>query len=228
MGPRKKQRRIAYSREKKLQAITYLASTDMPGKGGSDIPITLSYAAKQLCVDRHCLRDWKDNKAKILGMKKGALRCRGPSIGREPEMESKLNAQFEEARAIGMIISSKWFIKHAKAIYRIQYPRRISQDEVTGKFEYEHFSFSNTWFSGFRGRYRIALRCKTKQAQKPPEDFREKIEQWLKFNRRNIVIKNGSDCGIPRDPSIPLVSRFKLSEIANMDQTPIAFEFLSG
>jgi hypothetical protein len=26
----------------------------------------------------------------------------------------------------------------------------------------------------------------------------------------------------------PLVGRFKLSEIANMDQTPITFEFLSG
>jgi hypothetical protein len=61
-------------------------------KGGLDIPITLSYAAGQLHVDRHCLRDWKDNKAKILGMKKGALRCRGPSVGREPEMEFKLNA----------------------------------------------------------------------------------------------------------------------------------------
>ena len=67
MGPRKKQRRIAYSREKKLQAITYLASTDMPGKGGSDIPITLSYAAKQLCVDRHCLRDWKEIKPRFWG-----------------------------------------------------------------------------------------------------------------------------------------------------------------
>ena len=27
---------------------------------------------------------------------------------------------------------------------------------------------------------------------------------------------------------VPYVGRFKLSEIANMDQTPIAFEFLSG
>jgi hypothetical protein len=117
----------------------------MPGKkGGLDIPITLSYAAEQLRVDRHCLRDWKDNKNKILMMKKGALRHRGRSVGREPEMEFKLNAQFEQARAIGRVISSKWFISHAKAIYQIQYPRRISQDEVTRKFEYEHFSFSNT------------------------------------------------------------------------------------
>jgi len=60
-------------------------------KGGPDIPITLSYAAGQLHVDRYCLRDWKDNKAKILGIKKGALRYRGPFVRREPKMEFKLN-----------------------------------------------------------------------------------------------------------------------------------------
>jgi hypothetical protein len=43
-----------------------------------------------------------------------------------------------------------------------------------------------------------------------------------------MVIKTNSDCGIPRDKSIPLVGRFKLSEIANIDQTPIAFKFLLG
>lgn len=126
----------------------------------------------------------------------------------------------------GRIVGSRWFLKNAKAIYRLIYPRRISQDEVTGRFAYTLFRFSNGWFQGFRRRYHIALRCKTKQAQKCPEDFRPKIEQWLKFNRRNTVINLGSDCGVPRALTIPLVGRFKLSEIANMDQTPIAFEFL--
>ncbi len=31
-----------------------------------------------------------------------------------------------------------------------------------------------------------------------------------------------------RQPTVPIVGRFKLSEIANIDQTLIAFEFLSG
>jgi hypothetical protein len=70
------------------------------------VPITLSYASVQLKVDRKNLRDWRDNKAKILGMKKGAMRARGPSIGREPELEIKLNSEFETERAIGRIISS--------------------------------------------------------------------------------------------------------------------------
>jgi hypothetical protein len=72
------------------------------------------------------------------------------------------------------------------------------------------------------------MRYKTKQAQKPPADFCEKIEAWLQFNCRNTIINSNSDCGIPRLLAIPLVGRFKLLEIGNMDQTPIAFEFLSS
>ena len=42
------------------------------------------------------------------------------------------------------------------------------------------------------------------------------------------VILPDSDCGIPRDPSVPLVGRYKLSEIANMDQSPLPFELQKG
>ena len=42
-----------------------------------------------------------------------------------------------------------------------------------------------------------------------PEDYRDKITSWLQFNRRAQARFN-----------------FELSEIANMDQTPISFEFL--
>jgi hypothetical protein len=43
-----------------------------------------------------------------------------------------------------------------------------------------------------------------------------------------MVIKPDSDCGILRGLDIPTVGRFKLLKIANIDQTPIAFEFLSS
>ena len=79
-------------------------------------------------------------------------------------MEFELHKEFVQARAEGMIISGKWFLVHARAIYRRLYPHRISQDEATGRFEYNLFSFSGTWFQGFKTRYRIVLRCKTKQA----------------------------------------------------------------
>jgi hypothetical protein len=39
------------------------------------------------------------------------------------------------------------------------------------------------------------------------------------------VIRPDSDCGIPRGLAVKTVERFKLSEIANIDQTPLCFEF---
>jgi hypothetical protein len=104
-------------------------------------------------------------------------------------------------------------------IYRKLHPRRISQDEVTSRFEYNLFSFSGSWFAGFKKRFHIKMRCKTKQAYKLPEDFREKIEAWLQFNRRNTINNPNSDCGIQRSLALPLVGQFKLLEIGNMDQT---------
>ena len=152
----------------------------------------------------------------------------GQSQGREPEMEFELYKEFVQACTEGMIVSEKWFLVYAKAIYCCLYPYCISQDKETGQFEYNLFSFSRSWFLGFKTRYRIRMRCKTKQAQKPPKDFCKKIENWLKFNCRNTIVNPTSDCSIQCSISTLLVGRFKLSEIANIDQTPIAFEFLSG
>ena len=104
------------------------------------------------------------------------MRARGQSHGKEPNLKFKLYSQFVEARRIGRIIFAKWFLNYAKAIYQELYPCRISQDEVTSRFQYDHFSFSGSWLTGFWRRYQIALRCKTKQAQKALEDYREKIE----------------------------------------------------
>jgi hypothetical protein len=59
-------------------------------------------------------------------------------------MEVRLNKEFNTARAEGQEISSRWFLVHAKAIYRQLHLRRISQDEVTGRFEYKLFSFLRT------------------------------------------------------------------------------------
>jgi len=43
-----------------------------------------------------------------------------------------------------------------------------------------------------------------------------------------LIVREDSVIGIPRDPNIPVIGRIKLSEIANMDQSPLLFEFLKG
>ena len=43
-----------------------------------------------------------------------------------------------------------------------------------------------------------------------------------------LVVREDSVISIPRDLNIPVIGRIKLSEIANMDQLPLLFEFLKG
>jgi hypothetical protein len=74
---RPKKTRISYSREKKLQAITYFEMTDVLGtKGRATTPIPLARAVRTLGIDRKQLRDWRRNKTKILHIKKGAKQGR--------------------------------------------------------------------------------------------------------------------------------------------------------
>jgi hypothetical protein len=80
---------------------------------------------------------------------------------------------------------------------------------VEGKKVFTDMAFSNGWFTGFLKRKHLSLRQGTKRAQAVPGDYKDKITSWLQFNRRAQARFN-----------------FELSEIANMDQTPIAFEFL--
>jgi hypothetical protein len=88
--------------------------------------------------------------------------------------------------------------------------------------------FSSGWYNGFKRRYNISLRSGTKRAQKSPDELFPVIQNWLQYNRRLTVVRPDSLCGIPQGPDVPIVGRFKLSEIANMDQSPLAFEFLKG
>ena len=43
-----------------------------------------------------------------------------------------------------------------------------------------------------------------------------------------LIVREDSVIGIPRDPNISIISRIKLLEIANIDQSPLLFEFLKG
>ena len=43
-----------------------------------------------------------------------------------------------------------------------------------------------------------------------------------------MVVWEGSIYSIPWGPSVIVISRFKLLEIGNIDQSPLAFEFLKG
>jgi len=142
-------------------------------------------------------------------------------------MEILLNKEFEDARAKGRKIDDRWLLRHAKKIYQELHPKRVTRLE-NGMYKYLRFRFSHGWFNGFKQRFNISFRAGTKRAQKAPEELRLTIQAWLQFNCRNTVVLENSDCGTPCGKDIPVVGRFKLSEIANMDQSPLPFELCKG
>lgn len=102
-------RRCAYTREHKLAAIDYTLNTWERGVTGVLEHISRYFAAKQLKIDHTLLGRWIKNKQKILHQKRGARRLVLSRVGREPEMEKKLNMDFEVARSIGRQITHRWF-----------------------------------------------------------------------------------------------------------------------
>jgi hypothetical protein len=239
-----KGKRYNYTREHKLAAISYFQNTwrkGNPEKKEEDfVRISNRYAAKKLKISRKMLRDWVITKERIINQKAGTKRYRVKNtIVKEQEMEKELNKRFLEARDLGRKISFKWFLRHAHDIYAKLYPQRVIRNE-NGKKAYLDFRFSTNWFRGFKRRYSISLRTGTKKAQKPPEELREVIEEWLRYNRRMTVqiidvnseaesvretagsIETAITTTINAASTIPRkVGRFYLSEISNMDQSPL-------
>ena len=71
--------------------------------------------------------------------------------------------------------------------------------------------FSASWFTSFLKRKYLSLCVLTKRVQVVLADYKDKITSWLQFNQYTQARFN-----------------FELSEIANIDQILIAFEFLNS
>ena len=95
-----------------------------------------------------------------------------------------------------------WFRTKAKQIFEELYP-----DET--------FQFSNSWFTGFKTRSHISLRCGTNTCQRQPADKKTAIQG---FHRAIRSEAEGGD----------LLGKFELRKIANVDQTPLPFTFTDG
>lgn len=66
-----------------------------------------------------------------------------------PELESRLYHLFLDCREQGQAIRTGWFRIHSLAIFRQLFPNTCHSNTIS--------RFSNGWFRGFIGRYRISL-----------------------------------------------------------------------
>ena len=115
----------------------------------------------------------------------------------------------------GRPVSRSWFIAKAKDIFHRPYPQLVTISS-TGHCTYGGFKFSNSWFQGFQRRQRISLRKRTNQAQKEPEHYKTVIQSFHQFIRK---VAEPKEYEIDHD-----IGRFKLGNIAHIDQTPMPFE----
>jgi len=121
-----------------------------------------------------------------------------------PEMEAALHAKFRQLRDKGVKITGRWFRLEAENLFKEIYPDTPST-----------FKFSDNWFNGFKKRYRISFRVVTNKAQNVPADKVDKIRSFHHFIRRNSA----------RGVQIGPLGRWAKKDIANMDQTPLEFDF---
>ena len=122
-------------------------------------------------------------------------------------------AQFIAWRQQGRKVTKFWFRRRAKMIWDILYA-----DQTDDNGNKSIFKFSNGWFRRFCQRWDISFRRLTHQAQKLPSEYALLVNNFLRFIRRNSVLQG----------NFGSYWRFRLSNILNMDEVPISFEFFEG
>lgn len=159
-----------------------------------------SVAAREFGVSTKQVREWRKakNVLKTLPRKKKAMSGKTAQF---PKLEEKLFDWVQENRCKGLTITRTSIRMRALYLARNEFKESCSA----------HFCASAGWCSRFMERHRLTLRQRTKIAQKLPEQLEEKLIQWQKYIIR-LRKKHG----------------FDLSQIANMDETPVTFDLPSN
>jgi hypothetical protein len=96
-------------------------------------------------------------------------------------MEDRLYILILEKRKIGRGIGENWIRQNARIEFEKLWPHKVI---ITKKKKvFSGMAFSDSWLTGFLKRKNFSLRQATKKVQVVPEDYKEKIVNWLQFNR---------------------------------------------
>jgi transposase-like protein len=152
-------------------------------------------AAREFGVAESNVRLWRKQKSQIQKMPKTKQASRGKQA-LYPEMERDLVTWVEHQRNDGYIVTCLHL--------RLQ-ARKIMKDPKYGVPA--TFKASNGWCQRFMKRHCLSVRQKTKISQKMPDELEDKITNFQRF-----VI------------DLRKVHHFEISQIGNMDETPMCFD----
>jgi len=210
-----------YSQKQKIRVLVFLNHHQIPLPRPSEYRSpTQREAAELYKIPQHTISDWVRGQQKIEEIgegspvkRNGSLACLSRVLW--PQLEVELFEDFKRQREAGRTVRQGWFRIQAQFRFREIYP---DVDPII-------FRFSNGWFQGFLAQHKISLRTITKKAQKVPQDYRALILNWLRFNRCNSQPRISSfwETALPHP-----VGGYELSNICNLDETPIPFEYLEG
>lgn len=221
--PVKSKARRSYTSRTKIEVLSYWATPSIPEEGDPTgkrkrIPTVLEVSAYFGGIPGASISRWRRDEEDILKTKRNEGRRVAKAIGlvqcQWPEMEKIVYDRFLQQRNEGQIVRRGWFRYTSTNVFHECYPEQI-----------EKFRFSYGWFTRFLTRQRITIRFTTNRAQKIPQDYLTPIINFFRFNRRNLQLRDGD---IATESTGIGLGRVTQSRIANMDQTPAPFEYLSG
>lgn len=160
-----------------------------------------SMAARHFTVNEKLVRDWRKKKGELSLMPITKKAARG-GMAMFPALEEKLAEWIIESRQSGLIVT--------RTKIRIR-ALNMSKDSAFQSLKPVDFVASSGWCNRFMNRHALCLRTRTKLAQKLPKDLEEKIGSFQKFV---IHLRKQYD--------------FELSQIGNMDETPVCFDIPSN
>ena len=131
-----------------------------------------------------------------------------------PKLEALVRA-FADRHKEGKTVRKKWFERMGKALFLQLYP-----DSLT------IFMVSNGWFNRFLSHNEISIHIITNKAQQTPTEYCTIIVSFLCFNRQNSQLRDGTEDMAVQ--SMIAVSCYLLSNILNMDQALLRWEYLEG
>ena len=168
---------------------------------------TLYATAKRFGLNTKTILRWAADEEKIRQSSKGSKHAKHCRKADYADMEAVLFDDYKELRKKGLKVKAFWFRTRAIQLMEQMHP------EVT-------FHFSAGWFDRFKTRHSISLRRPTNVCQTPADD---KVGAIRSFHERIRSV-----AALPEGGEVKDVGKFTLSQIANMDQTPLPFTFTDG